>query len=323
MRDNRESIQEMAALVTSVATGSFSRAAPRLGMTPSGVSKLVSRLERRLGVQLLQRTTRTMQLTDAGAFYHERAARLLEDIDGLERDLAGHHRHPRGRLRLTAPTVLGEALILPVIIAFQRRYPDVTIALELTDRVVDVVGEGFDVAIRLTARPPEAFVARRLGDDVRRLCASPGYLRKHRRPERPDDLARHRCITFVTPTGPSPWHLRRSPALADDGGGGGGADAGAIAPFVAKASLELNSTAAVHQAVLGGLGIADLPSYLVDDELATGRLVALLAPYVPVRRTIYAIHVASRLVPAKTRAFLHMLGASFQAGRATAVDDDA
>jgi DNA-binding transcriptional LysR family regulator len=308
VRDKREAINGMSALVATVAAGSFSKAAPRLGMTPSGVSKLVGRLEQRLGVQLVQRTTRTMQLTEAGAFYYDRAGRVLDDIDDLERDLEVHHRHPRGRLRVTAPTVLGEALVMPVVIAFQRRYPDVTVALELTDRVVDVMTEGFDVAVRMTDRPPESFVARKLGDDVRTLCASPGYLRKHRRPDRPDDLAQHRCILFITPSGPNPWYLRREPD-------------GPIEPFLGKSGLELNNTSAIHQAVLAGLGIADLPIYLVEDQLAAGRLVSLLAPYVSVRRTIYAIYVASRLVPAKTRAFLKVLETSFRVRRAAAVED--
>jgi LysR family transcriptional activator of dmlA len=309
LRDNRESINEMAALVATVGAGSFSRAASRLGMTPSGVSKLVARLEQRLGVQLLQRTTRTMQLTEAGAFYHDRASRLLEEIDGLERDLEGHRHHPQGRLRVTAPVVLGEALIMPMVIVFQRRHPDVTIALELTDRMLDIAAEGFDVAIRMTDQPPEAFVAKKLADDVRALCASPGYLRRHRRPERPDDLAQHRCINFITPGGPNPWPLRRT---LD----------GPVEPLTFKGTLDLNNIAAVHQAALAGLGIADLPGYLAEDEIAAGRLVPLLAPYTSVRRTIYAIYMASRLVPAKTRAFLKVLETSFRVRRSASVDDD-
>ena len=312
MADKRESINGMTALVATVSAGSFSRAAARLGMTPSGVSKLVARLEQRLGVQLVQRTTRAMQLTEAGAFYYDRASRVLDEIDGLERDLEVHHRHPRGRLLVTAPTVLGEALLMPVVIAFQRRYPEVTVAVELTDRLVDVMAEGFDIAIRMTDRPPETFVARKLADDVRTLCASPGYLRKHRRPDVPADLAQHRCIMFVTPRGPNPWYLRRE----IDGN-----NEGNIEPFAFKGSLELNNTSAVHQAVMAGLGIADLPIYLVEEQLAAGRLVSVLAPYVPVRRTIYAIYVASRLVPAKTRAFLKALETGFRVRKA-AVDDD-
>ncbi len=161
----------------------------------------------------------------------------------------------------------------------------------------------------MTDRPPESFVARKLGDDLRTLCASPGYLRKHRRPERPADLVHHRCITFTTPSGPTPWYLRRELDRPAE-------------PFSFKSSLELNNTDAIHQAVLAGLGIADLPVYLVEDELANGRLVALLAPYIPVRRTIYAIYVASRLVPAKTRAFLKVLETSFRDRRAATIEDD-
>jgi LysR family transcriptional regulator, transcriptional activator for dmlA len=309
LRDKRESINEMAALVATVSAGSFSRAAIRLEMTPSGVSKLVARLERRLGVQLLQRTTRTMQLTEAGVLYHDRAERVLEDIDEIERDLEGHHLHPRGRLRVTAPTVLGEVLIMPVIIAYQRRYPDVTIAFDLTDRLVDFVAEGYDVAIRMTDQPPESFVARRLADDIRQVCASPGYLRKHRRPERPDDLANHRCIPFLTPTGPTPWNLRRT---LD----------GPVELLTFKSTLELNNISAVHQAALAGLGIADLPGYLIEEDLAAGRLVSLLGPYISARRTIYAIYLASRLVPAKTRAFLKVLETSFKVRRSATLDDD-
>jgi DNA-binding transcriptional LysR family regulator len=309
MPDKQESIDGMAALVATVRAGSFSRAALCLGMTPSGASKLVARLEQRLGVQLLKRTTRSMQLTEAGELYYARAAHVLEAIDGLERDLEDHHRHPRGRVALTAPTVLGSHLVMPVVIAFQRSYPDVAVDLDLTDRVVDLVAEGFDIAIRLTDRPPESCVARKLGDDVRALCASPSYVRKHGRPERPGDLASHHCITFMTPNGPAAWHLRRD-------------SDGPVEPHTFSSSLSLNNATAVHQAALAGLGIGDLPLYMVEDQLATGRLVSLLGPYVPVRRTIYAIYAASRLLPAKTRAFLKVLEASFQTRHPGAIDDD-
>ena len=313
MADKRESIDGMAVLVATVRAGSFSRAAPFLGMTPSGASKLIARLEQRLGVQLLKRTTRTMQLTEAGELYYKRACHVLEELDGLERDIEVHHHRPQGRIMLTAPTVLGEDLIMPVVIAFQRRYPDVTVDLELTDRVVDMMAEGFDVAIRITDRPPESCVARKLAADVRTLCASPGYLRNHGTPSRPADLAHHRCITLTTPAGPLQWYLRRdidSAALAG----------GPVEPFTFRSSLALNNVAAVHQAVLAGLGIGELPAYLVEDEVASGRLVSLLTAYVPVHRTIYAIYPASRVMPAKTREFLKVLEATFRVRRAV-VDD--
>jgi DNA-binding transcriptional LysR family regulator len=298
----------MAALVAAVRAGSFSRAASGLGITPSGASKLIARLEQRLGVRLLQRTTRSMQLTEAGELYHERARRLLDEIDGLERDLEGHHLHPRGKVQLTAPTVLGADLLMPVVIAFQRRYPEVAVELELTDRMVDVMTEGFDIAIRITDRPPESCIARKLADDVRVLCASPGYLRRHRKPETPADLVKHRCIIYTSADGPHRWHLRRE---LD----------GPVEAFAFQGTLALNNTAAVHRAVLAGLGIGDLPAYMVEDQIAAGRLISLLAPYVPVRRTIYAIYAASRLVPAKTRAFLKELETHFRFHRTDDEDD--
>lgn len=303
MPDKRESFDEMAVLVATVRAGSFSRAASSLGMTPSGTSKLIARLEHRLGIQLLQRTTRTMQLTEAGELYYERATRLLEEIDGLERDIESHHRHPQGRIMLTAPVVLGSDLLMPVVIEFQRRYPEVTVELELTDRVVDLATEGFDVAIRATDKPPEWCVARKLGDDVRVLCASPGYLRNRRAPERPADLAQHRCITHTVESGgPRQWHLRTE---VD----------GPIEPTTLHSSLALNNLAAVHQAVLAGLGIGNLPAYMVEEQIANGRLHSLLAPYVPVQRTIYALYAASRVMPAKTRAFLEVLESTFRVRR--------
>jgi len=306
--ENRESIDGMAVLVAIVRTGSFSRAAAALGTSQSAASKLVARLEQRLGVQLLQRTSRMTQLTEAGELYYDRAHRVLDEIDRLERDVEGHHLHPQGRIVLTAPTVLGGDLLMPVVIAFQRRYPEVTIELELTDRIVDVATEGFDIAIRITDRPPESCVARKLADDVRTLCASPRYLRKHRAPVRPAELANHRCITQTSPGGPHRWYLRRE---LD----------GPVEPFAFPASLALNNISAVHQAVVAGLGIGELPLYLVEDQLAAGQLVSLLAPYIPMRRSIYAIYAASRLVPAKTRAFLEQLETSFCARRPAIPDD--
>jgi DNA-binding transcriptional LysR family regulator len=304
LRDKQESIDGMAVLVATVRARSFSRAASGLGMTPSAASKLVSRLEQRLGVQLLQRTTRTMQMTEAGELYYERACRLLEDLDGLARDLEGHHRDPRGRIMLTAPTVLGGDLVMPVVIAFHRRYPDVVVEVELTDRVVDVMTEGFDIAIRATDRPPESCVARKLADDVWTLCASPDYLEAHAAPERPADLAAHRCITFTTPNGPLRWQLRGAPDRP-------------AGPSGYPSNLVLNNIAAVHQAVRAGLGIGALPAYMVEADLATGRLTSLLTEHIPVRRMIYAIYAASRLLPAKTRAFLDVLETSFRIRRPT------
>jgi DNA-binding transcriptional LysR family regulator len=234
---------------------------------------------------------------------------VLAEIEGLERDVEGHHRRAHGRITLTAPTALGERLVMPVVVAFQRDHPDITIEADLTDRVVDLGTEAFDLAIRVTDRPPESCVARKLAHESRTLCASPEYLRNHRAPVQPADLATHRCITFVTPNGPRRWYLRRE---LD----------GPVEAFSFSGTLALNTLRAVQQAVEASLGIADLPTYLVEDQLATGQLVALLAPYIPRRRMIYALYAAFRLVPAKTRAFLKALETSFRTLRAAAARED-
>jgi DNA-binding transcriptional LysR family regulator len=299
----------MAVVVAVVRTGSFTKAAAALGMTQSGTSKLLARLEDRLGVQLLRRTTRAMQLTEIGKLYYERACLVLAEIEGLERDVEGHNRDPHGRIRMTAPTGLGEHLLVPMVVAFQQRYPEVTVEVDLTDRVVDLGAEEFDLAIRLTDRPPESCVAHKLAPEVRLLCASPEYLYKHGTPDQTTDLAAHRCVSFTTPNGPDQWYLRRE---ID----------GPVKAFTFPGTLLFNNIVAVRQAVVAGAGIGDFPAYIVEHQLATGQLVPLLAPYVPSRRNIYAIYAASRLIPAKTHAFLKILEMNFKLPRGAASDGD-
>src|SRR5260221_10263064 len=159
------SVRGMIAFVALVDAGSFSAAADRLGLKPSSVSKLIARLEDYLGVRLVQRTTRTMQLTEVGQSYLASARRILEDIGAIEREIQSKDPRPRGLLRVTAPSVLGHVRVLPAVLAFQRDNPELKVHLDLSDRVVDLVGEGIDVAIRMTSAPPQSFVARKLDDD--------------------------------------------------------------------------------------------------------------------------------------------------------------
>jgi len=167
------SLRGMIAFVVLVDAGSFSAGAARLGLKPSSMSKLISRLEDYLGARLVQRTTRTMQLTDVGRSYLTSARRILEDIGSVEREIQNHDPRPKGLLRVTAPSVLGHVRVLPIVLRFQRENPGLRVHLDLSDRIVDLVGEGIDVAIRMTSKPPASFVARKLDDDLRVLCASP------------------------------------------------------------------------------------------------------------------------------------------------------
>lgn len=304
MLEHREAITGMSILIAVVDAGSLTAAAAKLGMTSSAVSKQVTRLEARLGIRLLQRTTRRMQLTEAGARYCERARAILESIESVEREAESVQETPHGTLRITAPTVLGQVRVMPVVLAFQHAHPTVKVHAEFSDRRLDLIEEGIDVAIRITAQPPPAFVARRLDHDQRVLCASPGYLAQRGRLRRPADLANHECIVFVAGQPVETWHLRPTE------------DAEHTTPIRVSGRLHVNNTHALRQAALAGLGIADLPRYLVEEDLAAGRLEAVLERFVPVGRGVFAIYAPSPFVPAKVRRFVELLEETFQPGRA-------
>ncbi|HWL87338.1 MAG TPA: substrate binding domain-containing protein, partial [Polyangiaceae bacterium] len=239
------------------------------------------------------RTTRQMQLTHIGATYFERSRRIFEDLAALEGEMEKRDEIPRGLLRVTAPVVLGHVRVLPAVLAFRRAYPNVRIDVLLFDRLVDLVEERVDVAVRMTASPPLSYVAKKLGDDERKLCASPDYLAQHRRPTRPKDLEKHDCLVFDTGGVPAPWKLR--------------SDAGKPMNFRVCGPLQMNNTLSLHQAALAGLGIADLPTYLVADDLRAGRLKSVLDDYVTVGRAVYAVYTPGRSVPASVREFVKFL----------------
>ena len=278
----------LAVIVAIADTGSFTAAAAAHAMTPSGVSKLVARLERQLGVRLIQRSTRKLTLTDDGARYCARARSILADLAELERELASRRAEPSGVVRLTTPLLLGEALVVPALIAFQRRYPQVRVELELADRIVDFTAEPIDVAIRMAAEPPPAVVARRVGADRRVLCASPSYLRARPAPRTADALAAHDCIAFSGRRSHTEWALHQHPG-------------GPVAAVPVRGRLRCNSTRAIHAAALAGLGIANLPLYLVRDDLRAGALVAVLDELVPADRSIFVVYPATRHLPTAVR----------------------
>jgi DNA-binding transcriptional LysR family regulator len=299
----RDTLTAMAALIASVDAGSFSGGAAKLGMTPSGVSKLVARLEGRLGVRLLSRSTRQMKLTDLGVLYLERSRRIFEDLDALESLIEARDDVPRGVLRVTAPVVLGHVRVLPAVLAFRKAFPDVKVHVLLVDRVVDLVEEHIDLAIRMTASPPQAAVAKKLGDDERCLCASPEYLARRGRPLRPQDLKSHECLAFV-PGGSidgasAPWRFR--------------SETGSPLDVRVCGGMQVNNTLSLREAALAGHGIADLPRYLVAGDLRAGRLQPVLGDYLVVDRAVYAVYAPGRPVPSKAREFVKLLAKEFRA----------
>ncbi|WP_437540956.1 LysR substrate-binding domain-containing protein [Sorangium sp. So ce367] len=256
---------------------SFSAAARALGLTSSSVSKQVARLEERLGAQLLRRTTRRVSLTEAGNLYAERADRILSDIEEAQRAVADLDGTPRGTLRISAPTVLGSIRVAPAVLACRARYPELRIDLDLTDRIVDLVAERIDVAVRLAAEiSPASLVARRLADDLRVLCASPRYLRRHGTPRCLEDLADHDCITLnLEPV--ARWTLV-------------GPEGERVVPV--SGTFRSSDTITLRDAAVAGVGLANLPDYVVQDQLESGELRRVLPEYGASKRASFAVYAA-------------------------------
>tara|TARA_R110002110_G_scaffold415612_7_gene652336 strand:+ start:142707 stop:143615 length:909 start_codon:yes stop_codon:yes gene_type:complete len=291
-------LREMEVLVAVVEAGSFVGAAARLGASPPAITRAVASLEDRLGVRLLTRTTRALRLTDAGDRFVEHARRLLDDIDDAERDALGESGEPSGHLTLTASLTFGRMALAPVVTAFLAAHPKVTASVRLHDRVVDLLDEGIDVAVRIAELPDSSLVARRVGEVRRLLVASPDYLAKHGTPEAPAELRGHAVIAF---TGLMPGHEWRY--VAD-----GRAKTVAITP-----RLEINDALAALAAAEAGEGITPALSYMTADAVAAGRLMPVLEDWAPAAVPVHLVHQQGRLVPPKIRAFM-----DFAAPRLTA-----
>lgn len=285
---------EMAVLVQVVEDGSFSRAAHSLRLSPSAVSKVIARLEDRLGVRLIQRTTRRLALTAEGRLFHDRCREILDEIAAAEELVAGSRLRPRGVLRVGLSHGFGMSQIVPLVPLFAERYPDVELQLAFADRRVDLVAEGLDLAIRLGPVRDEALIARRLCEHSRIVCAAPSYLARHGAPATPADLARHNCILFDQPEYLNHWPFRRPD--------------GTVERVRVQGTARSDSGDALHQLLLGGIGIARAADFLTLRDLAAGRLVPVLESFAVDERTpVHAVYPQRRHLPAKVRAFVDFL----------------
>lgn len=287
----------MAVFARVVEHGSFARAADRLGLATSTVSRHVADLEAHLGVRLLNRTTRTLSLTESGQAFLERAVQLLADVEEAEAAVSAAALVPRGTLRLTAPITFGERHLAPAIAAFAAQHPDLRFDVELSDRVVDLVDEGFDLAVRIGAPGGQALIARRIGTVQMVCCASPGYLARHGTPATPEDLARHRCLTYAYLAVRDAWRFRDASGRER----------------VAKVAGPVHAN---NGRFLAALAVADAgvtlePDFIVGDDVAAGRLVPLLPGYAPPAAPIHAIYPSRRHLSAKVRAFVDFLARAF------------
>jgi DNA-binding transcriptional LysR family regulator len=253
-------IGALIAFVTVTETGSFSTAAQQLGQTPSGVSRTVSRLEKELGMTLMHRTTRRLDLTAEGAWLLERARRVLAELADTEAQAAARRGHPAGLVRVNAATPALDHLVAPLVADFLDAYPQVSLEMTSGETVVDLIEEKVDVAIRIGILPDSSLNARLLGRSRIRVLAAPGYLERHGRPATPAELAGHRLLGFTAPASLNTWPLR-------DGSQEG---------FLAKPQVTASSGETLRHLALGGAGIVSLSDFLSGADVAAGRLVPLL-----------------------------------------------
>ncbi len=252
---------ELTAFARAVESGGFSAAARELGLSPSAVSKIVTRLENRLGVRLLSRTTRSLGLTPEGERFFARAQRILADIDEAERDAAQAQRTPRGLLRMHSGVAFGLHQLPPVLPEFTARYPEIEIELTVTDRLVDLVEEGADLAVRGSVLRDSSLIARRICDLERVICAAPAYLAQHGTPRTPEDLAHHNCLRFFDHP-----HLSHWPFKVKDG----------VRSIEVRGSHSANNAETLLQMALLGMGVLRLADIVVGPHLLRGDLVAVL-----------------------------------------------
>ncbi len=292
--DNRAG--EMEVFVTAVDMKSFSAAGRRLGLSPSAVSKLVSRLEDRLSTRLLVRTTRRLEPTPEGEVYLERARRILAEIEETEQVVAdGGRATPRGSLRVNAAVAFGERFILPLLPDFLALYPEIRVDLTLTDSVIDVVGERADVAIRTGPLRDSSLLARKLMETAPVVMAAPAYLARHGTPQTPDDLAAHNCIRFNFRRSVDEWAFRLP---------------GRTAPVLHAVSgnVMASSGPIIRQLCLDGVGIGRVGRFHVEPDFEAGRLVPLLEAFHPGEiETVYAVFAGHEHLAARIRAFIDFL----------------
>jgi len=289
---------EMQMFVRAVDKGSFSAAARDLDLTPSAVSKQIRRLEDRLGVRLFNRTTRRVSLTEAGHAYHERCARILQEIEEAEDAVTALNENPRGTLRVAATVAFGRVEVLPRINDFLARYPQLNVEFELTDRHVDLIEEGIDVAIQWREQMEDpSLIARRLCVNRRIICAAPAYIERHGKPSTPEELLEHNCLTLYEVSQFNDW------AFEDEERG--------YRVLHVNGNFHANTADALYEAALAGAGLARLSTWLVMPAIRAGRLVPVLPQYPHESSAYFVLYPHRRHLSQKVRAFVDFLVEEF------------
>ncbi|CAN7716946.1 LysR family transcriptional regulator [Pseudoduganella sp. LjRoot289] len=286
-----DQLAALRALRRVVELGSFTAAAEALGISHTAVSRQIKQLEAYLGAQLLNRTTRRFALTAAGKQYYEASREILDALDDADRAVGQHQARPSGSLRINAPMAFGTLELAVWLPDFIAHYPELQVDLVCNDRIVDLIEDSFDVALRLTRELPDSsLIARRLATSELRLAASPDYLQRHGTPRTPAELARHNCLAYTQAPRPHDWTFT-------------GPD-GVQQTVTIRGNLQSNTSVALRAAAVGGLGIVNAAAFIVQGDLERGALVRLLPDYTQRPRELHALYPQSRHLSPKVRAFI-------------------
>ncbi|MEP4039082.1 LysR family transcriptional regulator [Pseudophaeobacter sp.] len=280
-------------VVAAVETHGFAAAARRLGVTKSAVSKRISQIERRLGAQLFHRSTRNVSLTEAGEHFYTHAVRAMEAAQEAEDSVQALQKAPKGRLKINVPMAFGRMHVAPLMSGFLDSFPGIEVEMVMDDRVVDLIGEGFDLALRGGTLTSSSLIARKITPLHNVLVAAPTYLERHGVPSDIEDLANHNCLQYSLSRDFQEWIFQHKDKAIK---------------FRPNGSYSVNNGEALREAILGGTGIARLPTFAVGPDLASGRLVKVLPDCRLPSQTLYAVYPERRHLPTKVRAFVDFIG---------------
>ncbi len=276
-----------------VELGSFSRASEDLSLSPAGLSKQIRLLEEHLGTVLLHRTTRRMSLTETGSLYFSECCRILDQLQELERNVSNSATALSGRIRVNAPVSFGLMVLSPLLPNFMAAHPELKVDLVLSDQLLDIIGAGFDILIRVRPELQDSsLVARRLADVDQLICASPAYLARRGTPKAAEDLNQHDCLIYSLSDSPATWRLT---------GPGGGT------PVTVESRISANNSLILRDLLVAGVGIGSLPSFVAGPSLRSGELVRVLGDHRLPTRHVYAVYPTSRHLLRKVRVFVDHL----------------
>ena len=290
-------VNDMAVFVRVAELGSLSGAGHDLRLSPAVVSNRIAKLEERLGVRLLNRTTRKVQMTEEGQVYFDHCVHILQQIEEVESTLSEKKQAPKGILKVTMPTSFGKMHVSTLIPEFMERYPDVEVRLQLTERMVSLVEEGMDIGIRVGKLDNSSMIARTLAPDTRYICGSPDYLKKHGIPKTPSDLAYHNCLLLRFPGSRQfKWTLLENDEPVQ---------------YSVAGNMDSNNSEVLLQWALAGQGLVMKSTWETSEHLKSGALVPVLQDYMPQELSVSAIYPHSRYLPPKVRVFIDFLAEKF------------